>query len=328
MATIKDVAKMAGVAPSTISKFMNGGNVRPENAEAIRKAVAALDYRADPFARGLRVQRNHSVGVLLPDITAPFFGNVVMALSRAVREKDYHCLISSYGANHGMERDNLKFMLNSGIDGLVYAPEDISAEEFNELTANCGIPIVQIDRMIQGLQIDSVTVDNADVVYAAVNRLIAKGHSRIAIITGPKSVYTAKERMVGYLRALTDAGILYDENLVISGQSDFATGYHSCDAFMQQSQPPTAVFTTNYDITIGFITAARERGLRIPEDVDVFGFDSVETCSIMKPPLPVVQQPDQRIGEIAAQHLLDRLAGYTGEPRITRLNCRITPEKE
>lgn len=328
MATIKDVAKMAGVAPSTISKYLNGGTVRPENAEAISKAIAALDYRVDPFARGLRVQRNHCVGVLLPDITAPFFGNVVMALAKAVREKDYHCLISSYGANHGMERDNLKFMLNSGIDGLVYAPEDLSAEEFNELTANCGIPIVQIDRMIQGLQIDSVTVDNADVVYAAVNRLIEKGHSRIAIITGPKSVYTAKERMVGYLRALADAGILYDETLVISGQSDFATGYHSCDALMAQSQPPTAVFTTNYDITMGYITAARERGLRIPEDVDVFGFDSVETCSIMKPPLPVVQQPDQRIGEIAAQHLLDRLAGYTGEPRMTRLKCRITPEKE
>lgn len=326
MATIKDVARMAGVAPSTISKYINGGHVRVENAEAIRKAIEALDYHADPFARGLKTKRNRSVGVLLPDISAPFYGNVMMALSRAMREQDYHCLISSYGANHGLERDNLKFMLTCGIDGLVYAPGDLSAEEFHELTANCGIPIVQIDRVIQGVDVDAVLVDNSNIVYEAVNKLIANGHTRIAIITGPKSVYTAKERMVGYFRALSDAGILYDDDLVISEENDFATGYRGCKRLLHLQDRPTAVFTTNYDITLGFITAARERGLRIPEDFDVFGFDSVETCSMMKPPLPVVQQPDHLIGQTAAQFLLDRLEGYNGEARIARLECRITPE--
>ncbi len=328
MATIKDVARMAGVAPSTISKYINGGHVREENAHAIRKAIEVLDYHADPFARGLKTKRNRSVGVLLPDMTAPFYGNVVMALARTMREQDYHCLISSYGANHGLERDNLKFMLTCGIDGLVYAPEDLSAEEFNELTANCGIPIVQIDRVIQGVDIDAVLVDNSGIVYEAVNKLIAGGHTRIAIITGPKSVYTAKERMVGYLRALSDAGILYDDDLVISEENDFATGYRGCKRLLHLQDRPTAVFTTNYDITLGFITAARERGLRIPEDFDVFGFDSVETCSMMKPPLPVVQQPDHLIGQTAAQMLLDRLEGYNGEARVTRLECRITPDLE
>lgn len=326
MATIKDVAKMAGVAPSTISKYLNGGNVRQENAEAIRKAIETLDYHVDPFARGLKTQRNRCVGILLPDMTAPFYGNVVMAMSRVMREREYHCLISSYGANHGMERDNLKFMLTCGIDGLVYAPEDLSADEFLELTANCGIPIVQIDRSILGVNIDTVLVDNADIVYQAVNKLIQKGHKRIAIITGPKSVFTAKERMIGYLRALSDAGILYDDSLVISGQNDFATGYRSCEALLQQADRPTAVFTTNYDITIGFITAARERGVKIPEDMDIFGFDSVETCSMMHPPLPVVQQPDQQIGITAARLLLDRLDGYNGAARTTRLKCSITTE--
>ncbi len=324
MATIKDVALMAGVAPSTISKYMNGGNVRKENAEAIRKAIEALDYHADPFARGLKTRRNRSVGILLPDMTAPFFGNVVMSIARTMRERDYHCLISSYGANHGMERDNLKFILTCGVDGLVYAPEDLSYEEFKELTANCGIPIVLIDRAIQGIDIDAVLVDNSEIVYEAVNRLIGGGHQRIAIITGPKSVYTAKERMVGYLRALSDAGILYDDSLVFSGGNDFATGYRGCEQLMLQGNPPTAVFTTNYDITLGFITAARERGLRIPEDVDVFGFDSVETCSMMKPPLPVVQQPDHLIGATAANFLLERLDGYSGEARVERLKCRIS----
>lgn len=326
MATIKDVARMAGVAPSTISKYMNGGNVRQENAESIRKAISVLDYRVDPFARGLKTKRNRSVGVLLPDLAAPFYSNVVMSMSRAMRERDYHCLISCYGANHGMERDNLKFMLTCGIDGLVYAPEDLSAEEFQELTANCGIPIVQFDRAIQGVNIDTVLVDNTEVVYRAVSKLIRCGHTRIAIITGPKSVHTSKERMVGYLRALADGNILYDDSFVVSGQNDFATGYRGCELLMQHSDRPTAVFTTNYDITIGFITAARERGVQIPEDTDVFGFDSVETCSMMHPPLPVVQQPEQLIGKTAAQFLLDRLDGYSGTGRTARLECRITPE--
>ena len=169
-------------------------------------------------------------------------------------------------------------------------------------------------------------VNNADIVYRAVCNLIQKGHKRIAAITGPKSVYTAKERMVGYLRALSDAGLFYDDSLVLSGQNDFATGYRSCETLLEREDPPTAVFTTNYDITLGFITAARERGIQIPAEIDVFGFDSVETCSMMHPPLPVVQQPDQQIGITAARLLLDRLDGYIGKARTIRLNCRITPE--
>lgn len=326
MATIKDVAKMAGVSIASVSKYINGGNLRKENAEAIRQAIASLDYRVDPFARGLKAHRDRAVGVLLPDMTAPFYGNVVMAFSRVMRERDYHCLISSYGANHGLERDNLKFVLTCGVDGLLYSPEDLSAEEFSELTAHCGIPIVQFDRMIQGVDIDTVLVDNADVVYRAVSKLIANGHTKIAIITGPKSVFTAKERMVGYLRALADGGILYDDDLVVSGQNDFATGYRSCEILMKTEDRPTAVFTTNYDITTGFISAVRERGMRVPEDVTVIGFDSVEICSMMTPPLPVVHQPDQLIGQTAAKFLLDRLDGYSGDARISRLNCRITPE--
>ncbi len=326
MATIKDVARLAGVAASTVSKYINGGSVRKDNEEAIREAISQLDYRVDPFARGLKVRRNRSVGVLLPDMTAPFYGNVVMAISRVMRERDFHCLISSYGANHGLERDNLKFMLSCGIDGLFYAPEDLSAEEFKELTSHCGIPIIQFDRMIQGIGIDTVLVDNTDVVYRAVSRLINSGHTKIAIITGPKSVFTVKERMVGYLRALADGGVLYNDDLVISGENDFATGYRSYELLMSREDRPTAVFTTNYDITNGFISAAREKGMRVPEDVDVIGFDAVEICSMMTPPLPVVHQPEMMIGQTAAQYLLDRLDGCSGPPRVTRLECRITPE--
>jgi DNA-binding LacI/PurR family transcriptional regulator len=327
MATIKDVAKMAGVSPSTISKYMNGGNVREENVEAIRAAIAALDYRVNPFARNLKTQRSRSIGVLLPDITAPFYGNVMTALDKILRENGYHSLISCYSSNHGLERDNLRFLISTGVDGLIYMPENLSAEEFFELTANCSIPTVQIDRSLQGVPGDTVLVDNAEAVHTAVTRLAAHGHRRIAIITGPKAVFSAKERLVGYLRALSDLGILYDDQLVISGQNAFATGYHGFETLMNLSERPTAVFTTNYDITIGFITAARERGLRIPEDVAVFGFDCVDICTMMKPPIPVVHQPEQEIGQLAAKYLIERLSGFDGPSRVTRLKCSIAPKE-
>ena len=320
------MARIAGVSVSTISKYINGGNVRPETIPAIRQAISDLDFRVNPFARGLKTQRSRSIGVLLPDIAAPFYGTVLTAMDRTFREHGFHTLISCYGANHGLERDNLQFLISTGIDGLVYVPEDLSAEEFYELTAKQTVPTVQIDRLIQGVSTDAVLINNTDTVYQAVSQLIEKGHRRIAMISGPKSVFTAKERLVGYLRALSDHGILYDDTLVISDKIEFATGYRSCESLMTLPSPPTAVFTANYDFTMGFITAAREQGLRIPEDIDIFGFDCADICTMLRPPLPVVCQPEQEIGQTAAVYLIERLQGYDGESRITRLKCTIMPE--
>ncbi len=324
MATIKDVAKLANVSMATVSKYLNGGNVRAENEMQIRSAIDALDYRVNPFARNLKAQRSRFIGILLPNMTAPFFGSVITEFEKAVREYGYHTLISCYGSNHGLERDNLQFLMSNGIEGLIYIPEDITSDEFYELTAHHNIPTVQIDRIIQGVDSDAVLVDNADAVYRAVCELIKKGHTRIALIAGPKSVYTAKERQIGYLRALSDHNILFDDELIISDNNEFATGYRGCEALLSLNSPPTAVVTTNYDITIGLVTAARDRGLKIPDDLDIFGFDCVEVCSMMKPPLPVVHQPEQEIGRTAARYLLERLQGYNGDYRTTRLNCKLT----
>ena len=326
MATIKDVARLAGVSVSTISKYLNGGNVLEENAEAIRKAIAELDYRVNPFARSLKTQRSRAIGILLPEMTSPFFGRVVTSLDRHLREHGYHTLLSCYSSSYGLERENLQFLINNGIDGLVYAPEDISAEEFYELTASREIPMVQVDRIIQGVASDAVLVENSPAAYQAVSRLIQRGHRRIAAITGPKSVFSARERLVGYLRALSDHGILYDDSLVISDENTFATGYRGCESLMRLPEPPTAIFATNYDITIGLITAAREKGIRIPEQLDIVGFDCPEVCGMMNPPMPVVHQPEAEIGQTAAGYLMERLSGFDGQPRTTRLACTLVPD--
>ncbi len=323
MATIKDVARMAGVSVSTVSKYINGGNVRPEIAQEVSRAIEALDFRVNPFARNLKTKSSRSIGILLPDMTAPFFGSVITALDKTLRENGYHSLISCYSSNYGLERDNLRFLISAGIDGLIYIPEDVSAEEFYELTAHRNVPVVQVDRMISGIDSDVVLVDNADVIYKATSQLISRGHRRIAMVAGPKSVLTAKERQIGYLRALSDHGILYDDALLISDENTFATGYRGAKTLLALEERPTAVVSTNYDITLGLVTAARELGIRIPVDLDVVGFDCVEVCTMMNPPLPVIHQPEQLIGQTAAAYLLERVNGFTGPVRTTRLKCQL-----
>ena len=256
-------------------------------------------------------------------MTAPFYGAVLAALNKVLRPEGYHTLVSCYSSNHGLERDNLQFLLSIGADGLIYTPEDLTAEEFTELTANSGVPIVLLDRSISGVQADTVLVNNTDSVYQAVSRLMEQGHERIGIISGPKSVFTAKERLIGYLRALSDHGVIFDDSLAVSGENTFATGYQGLISLMSQPSPPTAIFSTNYDITVGLITAARERGVKIPDEVSVFGFDCAEICRMMTPPIPVVQQPEQELGRLAGMRLIERMSGSRDPARITRLPCRL-----
>lgn len=323
MATIRDVARMAGVSQSTVSKYINGGQVRPANLESIRNAISALDYRVNPFARSLKTQRSHSVGILLPTLDVSFYSHIFTALDKVLRENGYHTLISCYSSDHGLERDYLNFLIGTGVDGLIYLPESLTADEFSEITANRGVPVIQVDRAIPGVFSDTVLTDNTESAYQAILHLIRHGHRRIAAISGPGSLQTARERIAGYLRALEEAGIHYDDSLLIRGGHSFASGYQGFVELMGLSAPPTAIFSTNSDTTIGLITAARERGVNIPNDVTVFGYDCVDICSMMTPPLPVVHQPEREIGRTAAAWLIQRLEGDDGPPRTVRLRCDI-----
>lgn len=323
MATIKDVAQAAGVSISTVSKYLNGGHVRPENLDPIRKAIADLDYRVNPYARSLRTVPGRSIGILLPTLKVAFFGNIISSLDKTLRAGGYHTIICCYDSDHGLERNYLQFLLNSSIDGLIYVPEDLSAEEFEELTRKCTLPVVQVDRLIQGVKTDAVLVDNTNTVYAAVSHLIAQGHRRIALITGHTYIFTAKERLIGYLRALSDHNIAYDDALVFSGDYNFTTGYQYFQAMMKLPEPPSAVFCVNDDITVGVIAAVQEHQNHSDFPVSVFGYDCVDICKLMAPPIPVVQQPESEIGRLAGTYLLERLDGYDGPPRQSRLSSKL-----
>ena len=200
MSTIKDVARRTGLSLSTISKYLNGGNVREENRLAIDAAVAELGFSVNVFARSLKANRSMTVGVLLPTISSPFFGRVVASLELILRRSGYECFVCSYDFDREQELGKLAFLARYHVDGIVYVPEHATAEELRVRVGT--IPVVLIDRSLENAQYDTVVVDNLNAVYMAVEHLIGRGHRRIGLIAGPQTISTARERTVGYRRVL------------------------------------------------------------------------------------------------------------------------------
>ena len=336
MSTIKDVARRTGLSLSTISKYLNGGNVREENRLAIDAAVAELGFSVNVFARSLKANRSMTVGVLLPTISSPFFGRVVASLELILgkywdvylkmelilRRSGYECFVCSYDFGREQELGKLAFLARYHVDGIVYVPEHATAEELRVRVGT--IPVVLIDRSLENAQYDTVVVDNLNAVYMAVEHLIGRGHRRIGLIAGPQTISTARERTVGYRRVLADYRLPVDEALIAAGNYDLESGSRLFNAFLNMPQPPTAVFVTNYDMTLGAIMAAHERGVALPDEVDFIGYDNVDLCSIVSPKLEIVEQPMDEMGLRAAELLLARLTGDASPAKLLRLKAKIS----
>ncbi len=190
MSTIKDVARRTGLSLSTISKYLNGGNVREENRLAIDAAIEELDYSVNVFARSLKANRSMTIGVLLPTISSPFFGRVVAAMEPVLRRSGYECFVCSYDFDREQELKKLEFLARYHVDGIVYVPENVTA---GEVRARVGaIPVVLIDRSLDQADYDTVVVDNLNAVYMAIELLIGRGHRRIGLIAGPQTISTAR----------------------------------------------------------------------------------------------------------------------------------------
>lgn len=335
MSTIKDVSKHAGVSLATISKYLNGGNVRAENRRRIDAAVEALGYRVNRNARSLKTNRTMTVGVVMPTLSVPFFGSVISALDQTLREAGYTTFVCSYDFDRGLELEKLKVLCNNNVDGIVLTAQYVTAEELNEIRNYRGseMPIVLVDRTIPGFVCDTIVIDNLNATYGAVEQLINAGHRRVGIIVGPLDISTANERMVGYRRALEDYGIEADlprsgdsanEDLIQIGSYDFESGYRLFNRFMDMEHPPTALCVTNYDMTMGAATAAHERNITLGKDIGFVGFDAVDLCRIVSPPLSIVEQPTQLMGQKAGEILLKRMAGEPlPHPQVIRLKSQL-----
>jgi LacI family transcriptional regulator len=301
MATIKDVAREAGVSVATVSRVFNESErVSVETERAVRAVAGRLDYWPNAAARSLITSRTHALGVLLPDLYGEFFSEVIRGIDLAARREGFHLLVSS---SHS-DTDALVAALRSlrgRIDALIAMAPDRDAPA--AITACTGaLPVVLLNPPAAGC--DTVSLANFDGAYTVVRHLVALGHTRIATITGPARNGDAQQRLDGYHTALRDAGIEPSPVLEIHGDFTEASGSAAAAQIMQRDPLPTAVFAANDYMALGFLSALRDARVRVPERMAVTGFDDIAIARYLDPPLTTVRVDAFALGERAVQRLL------------------------
>ncbi|MDK2809688.1 MAG: LacI family transcriptional regulator [Petroclostridium sp.] len=323
IATIRDVAKYTGLSIATISKYLNGGNVLEQNKELIEEAIKVLDYKINEIARGLKTNRTMTVGILIPSLENIFFTSIVSNIENILIQNGYSAILCDYREDEKLEKEKFDFLINKLVDGIVMVPSGKNIECIKGAIEK-NIPIVLIDRMLKGISCDVVLTDNLNAAYDAAEQFIMRGHKKIGIISGPENIYTAQERLKGYLRVHEDYAMEVDRSLIKYGDYKIESGYKLLLELIDNNPRPTAVFVTNYEMTLGAIMAINERDIKVPEELSIIGFDNIQMAKIVKPPLSIVVQPMQQIGETAAEVLLKRLKGDRSNfPAIYRLKTEI-----
>ena len=305
--TYKDIQEMTGLSLSTISKYFNGGNVLASNRRAIGGAAAALGFRVNEFARGLRTACSRTVGVLLPELDSSFSTAIIARVEEILRAHGYGMIICDCRGDTSGEAEAVDFLLGKMIDGLIAIPLGGDGAVFAP-AAERGVPVVLIDRLAQGFTTDSVTVDNANASRLAVDHLVEHGHRRIAIVSGPADIYTMRERLQGFRQALAEHGIEPSGGHVVPGDMTVDGGFAGMRQLLDLADPPSAVFCVNYELTLGAVIALIETGTRFPESISLIGFDNLLLPRVVTPRPTMVVQPISRIAEVAADLLLERMA--------------------
>ncbi|HHV61197.1 MAG TPA: LacI family transcriptional regulator [Firmicutes bacterium] len=306
MPVIKEVAELAKVSPSTVSRVLNGtGQVRQETREAVLRAVEQLNYRPNPLAQSLRNKKTRLVAVLLPDITNPFFPEIVRGLEDTAKGYGYNIILGNTDENREKELEYIKALSNRWVDGMIFSSVSGGREVEKRIVELARVlPVVLIDRKLEALSLSSVIVDNFRGAYDATRHLISLGHRRIGFIGGPPGIPIFNDRLNGYLRALEEAGIERDNDIIQGGDLKIKGGCLATMRLLELPHPPTAIFAANDLMAIGAIRIIKKRKLHIPGDVAVIGFDDIPLASQITPGLSTVSQPSHEIGAQAMQLLM------------------------
>lgn len=337
MPTIHDVARAAGVSIATVSATINqSAYVSPALQERVQRAIAEVGYYPDGIARSLKKRSTQTLGLIISDITNPFFTALIRGIEDRANAKGYALILCNTDERLEKERAYLRLLRSRRVDGLIMAPSGAPGD-YDDLFAEVSTPLVFIDRKIPKAPADAVVVDNANGARQVVEYLLRLGHRRIAAITGVPHISTTSERIQGYRQALENAGLPVHPELLRGGNSRLEGGYQAGLALLALAERPTAIFATNNVMAIGLMRAVAERGVRCPEDLSVACFDDFEWASVFRPRLTTVAQPTYDMGVKAAEVLFARLdGGLTGEPQeivlsptlVIRDSCATPPQEE
>ena len=308
--TIRDVARLSGVSPMTVSRVINDSDrVSPETRRRVEQAISELGYVPSRLARGLSRQRTGTLAVIVPDVANPFFTAILRAAEEVARRADYHVILGDTRSDLTVERDVIEELIAHRVEGIMIAPvSDRSATHLRRL-AEFGVPFVLIDRVVPGVDCDVVLGDSSGGARRLVEHLVALGHRRIGFIVESEEVSTARDRRAGYEAALTAAGIALDPALVVTASADPSGGSVGMSRLLELDERPTAVFTVNNLAAVGAIEAVRAAGLEVPDDVALVCFDDIEYASRLYPFLTAMEQPAQTFGTLGTQLLLERIEG-------------------
>lgn len=309
--TIGDVAELAGVSKSTVSRVLNkSGYVNETTLKKIEDAIAQLKFIPSQAAVNLSKSKTNMIGFLVPDICNNFFSEIYYTASKIAEEEGYHLLLINTDDNAQIEEAALNSLLSQGICGLIMTPvSEKSQNNMNLLkfASSRGVPIVFIDREIEGFYCDSVFVDNIQSTKKIVELLIQEGHTNIAALTGPKDTVPGKERELGFKVALAENSIPLEKENIIMANFKEEDAYEATKALLAREHRPTAIFSSNNLMTVGAVKAIYESGLKIPDDISFAGFDDVAIMSSFGIELTVIDRPTFGMGKIAMRILLQRI---------------------
>ena len=306
MNTIRDVARLARVSVATTSAVINNkGTVSAKLTQRVLDAMESLDYHPNQIARSLKVRQSRTIGMVLPDITNPFFTDVIRGVESEARAQGYSLVLCDSEEDPDLERTNLNTLFARRVDGVLVAPSGAYVAQ-DSLTRR-RLPVVFFDRIWPGFIGSAVVTDNLEAAYDATRHLIGMGHRRLAIITGRLNLSNGLDRLEGFRKALQQAGLPLHDEYLQRGDFQLESGYCCGLKLLRLPAPPTAIFSCNNQMTLGLMRALSELGVRCPDRISVLGFDDFEWAANFSPRLTTVAQPSLEMGKQAVQMLLRKI---------------------
>lgn len=307
--TIKDVAKKSGLSLGTVSRYLNGYQIKEKNRILIEQAIEELDFKVNPFARGLRTNESKIIGFIIPSMSLTFTSRMIETIERYLSFHGYGMIICTVLGESHIDKDKLRLLLHQRLDGIIIMPS-AKNEILQEWILREGLtcPIIILDRILPALKhYPHITVDNAHATYEATVELIKRGHRNIALIAGDKYGYTSDEREKGFIRALTNYNISVEKEYIYYGDFLRESGYEGGQKLLNLANKPTAIIVTSYDMTLGFVEYCNIHKIQIGKEISVIGFDLSEISDVVVPSLSMVVQPIEEMGLYAAKSLIDKI---------------------
>src|SRR5215216_937076 len=317
MTTIREVAESAGVSYATVSHVINNTRlVSPETRDRVLAAMSALNYRPNALARSLRQGKTNTIGLVLPDSANPFFAEISRSIEDAAFKKGYSVFLCNTELDTQRELFYVDVLSKKQVDGIIFVAAGDQADSLDFLIRR-SMPMVMIDRNVPNVKSDAVLTDHQLGGYLATCHLLELGHTRIACIAGPSTITPSAERIIGYRKALEEAGLSYQEELILRGDYHAQSGMELTHLILKMNPRPTAIFALNDLMALGALRAAAEDGYSVPKDLAVVGYDDLEIAHFTNPPLTTIAQPKKESGAQAIYQLVDSMA------RKNRLPCRL-----